>query len=155
MFSAPSAASSSVSSSSLKQYNPNAPDWIAPENQEFLPQTYNAVSISFSIIYYFFIQVSSQAWIRPIRRPLRRRKRSSMSKEKPVTGRESRPGYPALKLRNLLELKLQSHMTIRLLLIQRTTLSSKKGTHQRRSIKIKQSSTLVAKAQRIPETKSE
>ncbi|KAF6238459.1 hypothetical protein HO173_003426 [Letharia columbiana] len=41
---APSVASSSVSSTtaSLKQYNPNAPDWIAPDAQEFLPQAYNS-----------------------------------------------------------------------------------------------------------------
>ena len=32
------------SSASMKQYNPKAPDWVAPEVQEFLPQTYSTIA---------------------------------------------------------------------------------------------------------------
>jgi len=45
------------SSASIKQYNPKALDWVAPEAQEFLPQTYNSlatVSHVFSVYDIFF-----------------------------------------------------------------------------------------------------
>ena len=29
---------------SMKSYNPKAPDWVAPDVQEFLPQTYNTLA---------------------------------------------------------------------------------------------------------------
>ena len=38
----------STGNSSRKQYNPNAPDWIAPEAQEFVPQSYNSVRLFLS-----------------------------------------------------------------------------------------------------------
>ena len=41
-------------SGSAKQYNPNAPDWLAPGAQEYLPQSYStipAVSLTFSLVF--------------------------------------------------------------------------------------------------------
>ena len=55
-----SSVASFSSSSNLKSYNPNAPDWVGPEVQEFLPQSFNSLSVSITIsILFSFVSPSS------------------------------------------------------------------------------------------------
>ncbi len=45
----------------MKQYNPKAPDWVAPEVHEFLPQTYNTLATVSHDLFSYEVSLSPQS----------------------------------------------------------------------------------------------